>query len=77
MDITEMPTNMLEAHNKIKEAENTFNKLPLEIRAKYDHNFNKYLADMGSEEWMKTMGFVKEETTEEVKEEVKETEINE
>ena len=76
MDITEMPTNMLEAYNKIKDAENIFNKLPLEIRAKYDHNFNKYLADMGSEEWMKTMGIVKEEVKEETTE-VKETEVNE
>lgn len=55
MDISEMPNNIFEAHQKIKEAEETFNQLPLEIRSKYDNNFNKYLLDFGSENWMKNM----------------------
>lgn len=69
-DISEMPTTMLEANRKIKEAEKDFEKLPIEIRAKYNHNFNEYLADFGSENWIKNMGFEKKE---EVKEEIKET----
>lgn len=62
MDITNMPTNIMEAHSKIKEAEDTFNNLPIEIRKKYEYNFNKYLADFGTEEWQKNMGLIKEES---------------
>lgn len=68
VDLTETPNNLIDAKNKIMKAENGFYQLPLEIREKYGNNFNKYLADVGSEEWMKNMGFIKEEKpTEEVK----------
>lgn len=63
-DITEMPKNWIEAQNKIKNAEEIFNSLPLEVRKKYDNNFNKYLSDVGSEDWLKNMGYTKEETKE-------------
>lgn len=64
-DLSEMPNTWIEAQNKIKNAENIFNELPLEIRKKYDNNFNKYLAEIGSESWLKNMGLLKEETKEE------------
>lgn len=63
-DISEMPNTWIEAQNKIKNAENIFNSLPLEIRKKYDNNFNKYLAEVGSESWLKNMGLLKEEVKE-------------
>lgn len=73
-DITEMPKTWIEAQNKLINAENIFNNLPLEIRKKYNNNFNKYLAEVGSETWLENMGLLKEETkeTEIKKEEVKE-----
>lgn len=71
-DISEIPTSMIDAQNKIKEAEKNFNALPLEIRSKFENNFNKYLAEFGTESWLETMGFSKEEKQEEPKE--KETE---
>lgn len=64
MDITEMPNNIMDAHRMITDAERKFNELPLNIRKEYDFNFSKYLKDVGSENWMKTMGFTKDETIE-------------
>lgn len=61
VDLTETPTNLVDAKNKIMKAETDFYKLPLEIREKYGNNFNKYLSEVGTEDWLKTMGFVKEE----------------
>ena len=62
---------------KIREAEEFFNMLPAKTKEKYDNNFNKYLADAGSEEFMKTLGITKEETKEEIKETSKESEVKE
>lgn len=60
IDISEMPDNIFEAHQKIKDAEETFNNLPIEIRREYEFNFNKYLADYGSKNWLKAMGLLEE-----------------
>lgn len=56
MDLTETPANIFEAQQKIKEAEKTFETLPLEIRKAYNHNFSEYLQDVGSEKWMNLVG---------------------
>ena len=72
-DITDMPKSYIEAHNKIQKMEQNFNELPLEIRNKFDNSFTKYLAEAGSESWMKNLGLVKEPTkTEEPTPETKE-----
>ena len=55
LDITEMPDNIVEAHRQLENAKITFEKMPLEIRSKYDHDFSKYLEDMGSKEWVEIM----------------------
>lgn len=60
-DLTEMPKDIFEAQLKIKEAEATFNELPLEIRKAYNHNFNEYLKDAGSEHWQEVVGLKKPE----------------
>lgn len=67
-DFSDMPDNIFEAHQKIEEAKEVFNNLPTEVKEKYGMSFDRYLADFGSEEWMKNMGFFKEETKEEEKE---------
>lgn len=59
-DISDMPKSYIEAHNKIQKMEQNFNDLPLEIRNKFDNSFTKYLAEAGSENWMKNMGLWKE-----------------
>lgn len=71
-DITEMPKTMIEAHARLQDAENSFNALPLEIRKAYGFNFNEYLKDVGSEQWMDLMGFNKKDNTIPVQTETKE-----
>lgn len=61
MDLEDIPDNIFEAHRKIKEAEQVFMNLPLEVRQSYENNFDKFLADFGSEKWMKAVGYTKEE----------------
>lgn len=74
-DFTDVPKSYIEAHAKLQIMEEKFNELPLETRIKFDNSFSRYLAEAGSETWMKNMGFVKEEITdptETKKEEAKE-----
>ncbi|QCS36245.1 minor capsid protein [Capybara microvirus Cap1_SP_175] len=73
-DITDMPKNRMEMLNMIQESKEQFMKLPVEIRAKYNHSWEEYLADAGSENWAKNMGILKEETKIETKEETIENE---
>lgn len=61
-DTTEIPTNLFEAQQKIKEAEDVFNQLPTTVKEKYGNNFNVYLKDFGSETWAKNMGLIQEPT---------------
>lgn len=67
VDFSEFPDNMIESYNKIKDAEDIFNNLPLETKAKFDNNFNVFLAKFGTKEFMKALGLIKEEPTEEIK----------
>lgn len=72
-DVTEMPKNMIEASNMIRQAEKEFYQLPVETREKFNNNFNEYIATAGKEDWMKKMGYIKE-VVEETKETKKEEE---
>lgn len=69
-DLTEVPKTIFEAQQKIKEAEKTFEELPIEIRSEYNNNFNEYLKDVGTNHWLETVG-LKEKATPEVKVEEK------
>lgn len=63
-DMTEFPSTFIEAHQKIQELEDNFNNLPLDIREKFENNFNKYLAEAGTEKWLKNLGIVEEKSAE-------------
>lgn len=45
-DFTAMPKTYAEALNAVISAENYFNSLPVDVRAKYDHSFEKFLAGL-------------------------------
>lgn len=78
-DITEAPKNLMEAQNMIIRITDEFNSLPVDVRAKFDHSPEKYVALYGGEEWAKFVGYeikkpeeISEPTvTETTKEEVK------
>lgn len=68
-DISDAPTNYHEWYNRIKEAEAEFDKLPIEIKNKWDNDVEKYIMAYGNEEWADKMGI--KEKSEPKKEEVK------
>lgn len=59
-DVTMTPKTMMEAMQKLQDAENNFNKLPLEVREKFNYSFTEYIAqaDKDLEKWSQNMGFV-------------------
>lgn len=61
-DFTNAPSTLAEAQNMLIAVEQEFEKLPLEIRAKFDHSATKYIAEYGTENWMNNMGLNSNET---------------
>lgn len=51
-DFSEAPSSLAEAMNSMIIAENYFNALPLETRAKFDHNFHKFLSSIDSPDFV-------------------------
>ncbi|UPW41214.1 internal scaffolding protein [Sigmofec virus UA08Rod_4967] len=60
IDTQAMPTSLAEMLNLTIQAEQEFNKLPLEIRANFDHSTEKYIMMMGTPEWVENMTTNKE-----------------
>uniref|UniRef100_A0AAU8AV11 Internal scaffolding protein n=1 Tax=Dulem virus 151 TaxID=3145628 RepID=A0AAU8AV11_9VIRU len=58
-DFTEMPTSYAELLNNLIRGEAYFNELPVEVRARFDHSFQKWLISAGSDDWMQAMGMPK------------------
>lgn len=57
-DVTDFPTNMADALNRINECEEMFKSLPLEVRQKFDCSFEQFLSQSGSHDWLEKMGMV-------------------
>lgn len=55
-DFTQFPKTYAEAQQKMIDATNLFMSLPVEERAQYNHNPAEFIADIGSEKWMKVLG---------------------
>lgn len=55
-DYTNMPNTLAEAQNMMIEAENTWNKLPREIKQKFDNDVDKFIARFGTADWMEALG---------------------
>ena len=70
-DITNSPKDLAEAQNHILKLSQEFDKLPAEIRAKFDNSKSVFVNEFGNDEWYKKMGF----KTESVSNETKETEF--
>ena len=76
-DFSDFPTNYQEVLQVAIDTEKMFYSLPIDVRAKFDHNFNQFLVTQGSEEWFNKMGIsskdaVKPEKVQEVKTDVQE-----
>lgn len=62
LDCTNMPTSIAQMQNMIIRATNEFQRLPLEIRKQYNMSPEQYIADIGSDHWLNTLGIKKAET---------------
>lgn len=56
-DVTDSPKTLAEAQNNILKLKQGFEKLPAEIRAKFDNSKEKFVMEYGSEAWLDKMGF--------------------
>lgn len=56
IDCTMMPHNLMEAQQMIQDLNNTWAKLPIELRAKYDHSVEKFVGAAGGQEWLNDLG---------------------
>lgn len=61
-DITDTPRDLAEAQNQILKLKNGFDKLPAEIKEKFDNSMEQFVMTFGSEEWEKKMGFTESKT---------------
>lgn len=55
-DFTQMPSTFAEALNVMIAAEQYFNGLPVDVRAKFGHDFHQFVASMDSPTWIDDMG---------------------
>ena len=58
-DVTGMPKSIAEAQQLVISLKDSFEKLPKEIKAKFEFNPEIYVAEFGSEKWAKKTGFAK------------------
>lgn len=56
IDATGMPHTYAEMLNSLISAESTFNSLPVEVRARFGHSFEQFLAQMDSPEFAEKLG---------------------
>lgn len=64
-DITEMPKTYAEVLNLVNDGKSQFEKLPLEVREKFDFSFEKWFATLGKNDWFEKMGINNEPIIEE------------
>lgn len=66
-DITDTPKNLAEAQNIILKLSSEFERLPTDIRAKFNNSKEKFINDFGSESWVEAMGLKPTEAPAEAK----------
>lgn len=59
MDVTDMPKSLVEAINLVEQSKVEFNQLPVDVKAKFNHNYAEWLLSAGSGEWLEKMGVPK------------------
>ena len=56
-DITGAPKTLAEAQQMVIDIKLRFDELPADIKAKFDYNAEKYVAEFGSDEWAEKTGY--------------------
>ena len=69
-DTTEMPKTFRDVLDSVIKGQSMFDQLPIEIKQKFNNDFNQWFVDIGSEDWCAAMGLEKaSEIVSEVKKE--------
>lgn len=55
VDATEMPTTLMEFQNIVVKAKQEFDKFPEEVRKEFNNSAEKYVSEMGTEDFYKKM----------------------
>lgn len=58
IDTSKLPANYIEWRNLMNEQKEKFETLPLEIRNKFNNNFDTWAATAGEQEWLEKMGIM-------------------
>lgn len=61
-DLTQLPTNLIEARRAMQNLENLWETIPNNIKNKYNNNLEEFIGASGSDSWLKDMGLIKEPT---------------
>ena len=62
-DLTEFPTTYADVVNIMHGAEDYFTHLPVEVRAKFGHDFNKFLASLDNPQTLVDLGIVSSQSS--------------
>lgn len=55
-DFTKVPKTYAEFLQLQIDAKNTFDQLPVDVKAKFDNDVNKFMVNAGEKEWFETLG---------------------
>lgn len=55
IDATTLPKTLMEANNIVLKARQEFEKMPKEVREKFDYSADEYVNTMGTKEWLDKM----------------------
>lgn len=58
IDTSKLPANYIEWRNLMNDQKEKFENLPLEIRNKFNNNFDQWAATAGEPEWIENMGIM-------------------
>lgn len=73
-DTTEAPTSLADAHRYIQNGEYLFNRLPVEVKEKFNNNYLEFVSQIGSKAWVDALSVEKSEVN--LNNDVKEVSVN-
>ena len=57
MDLAEIPDNFNDMMELARKGEDMFNSLPVEMKEKFNNNYEEFVGSVGTKEWMEKMGY--------------------
>ncbi len=64
IDSTTLPKNLMEANNIVLKAKQEFERMPKDVREKFDYSADEYVNTMGTKEWLDKMAPFNEKAAE-------------